>query len=199
MKWAELEYFFSQINAGESILDIACGSGRLVEQYKDYFWEFPEKYLGIDISVWLILEAQKNFPSQSFQTWDMRSFSHGLCEKNIDAIFCIAWLHHLENIQDRKKTLTQMKACLKDGGKIFLTNWSLHSWENLEKYKTSQIWESKNIYNSYDYRIKIWKFSRYYHSFSLHELENLAKECGLKIFENRLFDTGRNTITILGK
>lgn len=37
MKWEELEYFFSLLSPEESILDIACGSGRFLEQYKIYF------------------------------------------------------------------------------------------------------------------------------------------------------------------
>lgn len=37
MKWEELEYFFSCIDGDENILDIACGGGRFLEQYKQYF------------------------------------------------------------------------------------------------------------------------------------------------------------------
>lgn len=37
MKWEEVEYFFSLIQKDESILDVACGSGRLLEHYTKYF------------------------------------------------------------------------------------------------------------------------------------------------------------------
>lgn len=37
MKWEEVEYFFSTLQGGESIVDIACGSGRLLEQYSAFF------------------------------------------------------------------------------------------------------------------------------------------------------------------
>lgn len=37
MKWEELEYFFSSLDGEESVLDIACGSGRFLEQFQSYF------------------------------------------------------------------------------------------------------------------------------------------------------------------
>jgi type I restriction-modification system DNA methylase subunit len=45
MKWEELEYFFSLIKPEVSILDLACGSGRLLEQYFQYFSKYPLEYL----------------------------------------------------------------------------------------------------------------------------------------------------------
>lgn len=80
-----------------------------------------------------------------------------------------------------------------------MTNWSLHTPKNLEKYKTSQRAMSQNIFWSYDYDIKIWEHTRYYHSFSLLELKHLSEKVGFRVWENRLFDSERNTITILEK
>ena len=199
MKWPELEYFFSCIKKRDSILDLACGSGRLLEQYKSYFWDFPEKYLWIDISDWLIQEAKNMYLEQEFQIWDMRKISDISWGEKYDTLFCIAGFHHLENIEDRRIALREMSQVLKKWWKIYMTNWSLHTGENLEKYLESQIQNSKNIHNSYDYNIKIGKYMRYYHSFSLEELEYLATETGLSLKENRIFDTGRNSVTILEK
>jgi tRNA G46 methylase TrmB len=44
MKWEELEYFFSHLTQG-SILDIGCGSGRLLEQYEQHFTRTTGEYL----------------------------------------------------------------------------------------------------------------------------------------------------------
>ncbi|USN59046.1 MAG: hypothetical protein H6767_02985 [Candidatus Peribacteria bacterium] len=42
-------------------------------------------------------------------------------------------------------------------------------------------------------------YDRFYHCFSLDELEKLAKMTGFTVLENRLFDTEKNYITILKK
>ena len=199
MKWAELEYFFSKIGKNENILDVACGSGRLLEQYKNYFWNPPHRYLGIDISVLLIWEAKNNFPEQNFEIWDMRNLSRKTWNKKYDIIFCIAGLHHLESVAEREGALWEMYKALKQWGKIYMTNWSLHTWDNFEKYRSSQIWDSKNSFWSFDYTIKIGEFSRFYHSFSLQELEYLALQNELKIQENQIFETWRNIVSIFEK
>jgi hypothetical protein len=78
-----------------------------------------------------------------------------------------------------------------------MTNWALNSELNYEKYQKSIIEWSKNDFWWLDYSIKIWEFTRYYHCFSLEELEYLSKKSWFEIVENRLFDNNRNFITIL--
>ena len=48
-----------------------------------------------------------------------------------------------------------------------------------------------------DFDIKIGEFSRYYHGFTLIELEELFKETEYEIIENRIFEGGRNFISII--
>gem|GEM_PF-3144584 len=57
-----------------------------------------------------------------------------------------------------------------------MTNWALESNLNLEKYKDSVIKNSTNQYQSKDFKIKIGRFDRFYHSFSIEELDYLFKE-----------------------
>jgi len=80
-----------------------------------------------------------------------------------------------------------------------MTNWALSSDLNHEKYKKYQILDSQNIFNSYDYNIKIGKFMRFYHSFNISELNHLADTIGFKILENKVFENEKNIITILQK
>jgi hypothetical protein len=88
---------------------------------------------------------------------------------------------------------------LKDWWKIFMTNWSLNSELNKEKYKKSIIPLSKNKFWSLDYNIKIWEYSRYYHSFDLKELEYLFTKTWFEIIENREFENKRNFVSIIQK
>jgi hypothetical protein len=80
-----------------------------------------------------------------------------------------------------------------------MTNWSLNSELNKERYNNSIIKNSKNIFWSLDYNIKLWKFYRYYHCFDLTELDFLFKENWFNIIENRLYDTWKNFISIIQK
>ncbi len=199
MKWEELEYFFSCIEGDENILDIACGSGRFLEQYRQYFWKNPHEYLGLDLSAELLLEAQKSFPNQRFQEWDMQEASKYIKHKNFQHIFCIAGFHHLHTQQERIQTLKDWKKILPVWGKIFLTNWALESPLNVNTYQIYRL-ENKNAFLwSSDYMIPIGKYERYYHCFTLEELLYLAQDAGLAVCENRLFETQKNFITILQK
>jgi len=198
MKWPELEYFFSFLKWGH-ILDIWCGNGRLLELYTMYFGNAPEKYTWIDMSSWLIAEALKIFPGRDFREGDMLDIWGIIVGQKFKNVFLIASFHHLSNIQEREDMMWLLYDVLEDGWYIYMTNWALESSLNKEKYRNSQIPESKNRFMSSDFNIKIWKFERFYHSFHLDELSYLADKVGFKIQENRLFEWEKNIITILQK
>lgn len=195
MKWEEIEYFFSLLWNKQNFLDIWCGSGRLLEQYEKYFWELPFGYMGIDLSAWLLAEARKNFPGQEFEKKNMLDIDVSLQEN----IFLIASFHHLQTFWERQKMMHILFESLQTWWKIFMTNWALESPYNKIKYQNSVISGSENEFGGKDFSIKFWDSPRFYHSFSLHELESLASQAWFQILENRLFDTEKNFITILQK
>jgi len=203
MKWPEIEYFFQFLGQNslflwkEEILDVGCGNGRLVELMDKYGFQ-RERYTGIDISSELIQEARKSFPWENFVISDMQDPKVWEKEK-FSLIFFIASFHHLKGMQEREKVLKIYTDKLLPWGYLCMTNWALESWKNAEKYKSSLIQNSENLFNSKDFSIKIWKHQRYYHSFSLWELGFLAEESGLLMVENRLFQTENNIISIFQK
>jgi len=198
MKWEEVEYFFSLVR-GESILDIWCWNGRLLESYISYFQKEPDIYKWVDISSGLIDEAKNLFPQQDFEIWDMLNIWKLVLLEKYENIFLIASFHHLESLEERWDCMRQLYSITKKWGYVFMTNWALDSSLNKEKYTSSQIENSENSFGSRDYSIKIWEYTRYYHSFSLSELEYLGLDAWFKIKENRIFEWGRNIITILEK
>lgn len=203
MKWEEISYFLnffkkeSQYKNQERILDIGCGSGRLLEQIREEGF-FYETYLWLDRSQGLIEEAKKNFPDVDFLVSDMLYWDK--IQGRYSIIFFIASFHHLENYEQRKKALEIYTQKLLPGGYICMTNWALESRKNKERYQASRQENSQNQYGSTDFSIKFWEYERYYHSFSLTELEKLANDVWLlNIVENREFDTENNIVSVFQK
>lgn len=199
LKWAEIDAIL-EILKNENltkILDIGCGSGRFLENYKNFFVNSPELYLGLDASENMIIEAKKNLENENekstknfFEVCEMQKLEK-FFEKNnfpkFDAIIFLASFHHLENENERIEVLKSAKKILNENWKIFLTNWNLLGQE---KYQNSHLWNS-------DFKIKIGEFDRYYHGFKLEELEKIFEKCELKIEKNEIFEGWRNIFSIL--
>lgn len=192
MKWEEIEYFLWNYDLeAKSVLDIWCGNGRFLSAIKEKninFW----KYLWLDLSSWLLEEASKLHPENEFLNLNMLDLDK--IESKFDTIFFIASFHHLQKLEDRIEVLKKARNLLSEDWKIFFTNWNLIGQE---KYKKSKIENSQNEFLSLDFNIKIWEFDRYYHGFSLKELDYLFKEALFELIENRVFDSGRNIISIV--
>ena len=217
MKWEEINYFlekyFLKTEKKEkiSILDVWCWSWRLLEQIAEITWRNDFDYLWVDSSIEMINEAKINFPSHNFQLLDMENLDK-LQWKEFDFVFFIASFHHKMFLKQREKTLLYLKNILKKDSVIFLTNWALDSEINKEKFKNSEVvFTKKDFQNesdfeekqkekdfqSKDFSIKFSWFYRYYHCFTLEELDFLFKKADFEIIENRLFDNWRNFISIL--
>lgn len=200
MKWEEITYFLdtykNSINQ-KNILDIWCGNGRLLEHLQKSSFE-NYNYIWIDSSLGIIAEAKKIFPNTDFFVCDMMDLET-LWRKDFEAIFFIASFHHLQTIEERLKVLESVKNIIKKWSTLFMTNWALESEMNFQKYHSCIIPDSKNKFWSQDFIIKIGEFDRYYHSFSLEELEYLFKTTWYEILENRLFENQRNMISVITK
>lgn len=198
MKWEEIEYFFS-LSRSKNILDIWCWNGRLLWAYQKYFWKSPEKYVWVDLSQWLISEAQKIYFQIDFRVGDMLNIWNIVNSESFNSVFLIASFHHLKNLEEREEMLKSIYKILETWWRVYMTNWALESSLNYQKYNSSRIGKSENKFGSTDFNIKFWKHLRYYHCFDLSELEYLAKNTWFKVTENRIFEWERNMITILEK
>jgi len=109
---------------------------------------------------------------------DMRDIGTIFASPLFEAMFFIASFHHLETFEERLNVLKHTKKSLVPGGKIYMTNWHLLSDQN-QKYLLSKT--TNHTDGSADFSIKIGKYSRFYHSFSLSEYQKLAKESWLSL------------------
>jgi len=199
MKWEEIEYFlfFLEWKNDLSILDVWCGNARFLSVLKEKKIKFIN-YLWVDLSKNLLFEAKKIHPKDEFLELDMLDLDK-IKDKKFDYIFFIASFHHLDNFEKRQEVLRQVYNLLKKWWFVFMTNWALNSELNFIKYKNSIIKNSTNEFWSLDYNIKIWEYERYYHCFSLKELESLFIENNFEIIENREFENKRNFVSIIQK
>jgi len=186
--WPGLFDFKKYVKAGDKILDLGCGNGKLRLLFKD----LAVDYTGLDNSAELlkIAESRNDFKlaKQNFIQADISSLP--LADNSFDIIFFIAVFHHIPGNQLRLKVLTEVKRILKPGGVLIMTNWNRYQKEFLGQlihYTFLKIIGKSDL----DFK-DIWlpwmqgKVHRYYHLFTLGELKKLVIESGLEIQGNYL-------------
>ncbi len=201
MKWEELYYFLDKSKnyfkkKDLSILDVWCWNARLLSHIKELDFQF-KNYLWIDSSKALLKEAKIYHPEVSFLNLNMLNLE--TIKEKYNLIFFIASFHHLDKLEDRIEVLQKTYDKIKSWWLLFITNWSLRSEINYEKYKNSIIPWSENEFWSFDYEIKIWEYKRYYHCFNLKELGFIFRKTHFEIIENREFENKKNFLSILKK
>lgn len=199
--WPKMRELADTVEEGNSILDLGCGNGRLLEAFKGK----NIKYLGLDNSEELIRLAKKNYPDKEFRVADAVNLE-SISEDNFDYIFCLAVLQHIPSRDLRCQSLVQMRNKLAPQGKIVISVWNL--WKN-KKYRPlllKNYWLKIIGRNKLDHNDLLfpWKDStgqetskRYYHAFTRKELKKLSRLAGLEIQQDKR--DSHNFWYILGK
>lgn len=190
--WPELTALAELVKTGESIMDVGCGSGKLLQALS----EKEINYLGIDPSKKLIEIARGEWgetEKRKFIMGDVLDLGK-VSETEFDYVFCIAVLQHIPGEKLRIQALRQLKNKIKPDGQIIISNWNMWS-EAFEKKKFRRLifkffllkLIGKNKMDFGDVLFD-WKnpqgysvSKRYYHAFTLPELKRLAKKSGLKV------------------
>lgn len=168
------------------ILELGCGSGRLLGYLQK---KMPKKqfiYTGVDISRGLINIAKKDYPDATWKVNNMTSFLSSTNQESYDIVIAIASFHHLPSFRMRVTTANHIYRSLSYDGFCFLTNWS-DSKRFRQRFRRSiytalrksivsfGIYRPNDLFlpRKSDKKDKI--FFRYYHIFTLQELEKIAK------------------------
>ncbi len=177
----DMEKISTYLEQNDKILDIGCGSGRMVKILKDKNID----YVGIDISEALIKIARKRYPNNNFMVGDGLSLSFPDC--TFDKIFCIRTFHHIPSPNLRIKFLKGIAKVLKPNGLLVITVWNLWGLKSKRNIKAVL----KNIFLKMIGRSNLdikdawvpWadKVNRYYHFFTKRELRQLCKKVGIEI------------------
>jgi 2-polyprenyl-3-methyl-5-hydroxy-6-metoxy-1,4-benzoquinol methylase len=190
--WPELIRLVKDVKSGAKVLDIGCGSGRLLEA----FIGREIDYLGVDKSEKLLKNARAKYPNNKFRNGDILEMGK-IPEYDFDYIFCIAVLHHIPSKELRIEALRQLGNKIKKDGKIVIMVWNMWSTEwkikNKKNFKKMvfKYWLLKLIgKNKMDFGDILfdWKNSdgeavsqRYYHVFNKRELRRICRKAKLKI------------------
>lgn len=207
--WHALDDFGKYVKAGDSILDLGCGNGRLAELFVDK----DISYLGLDQSEELIKIAREKFKDYKNIKFEMGDVTYlALPSKSFDVIFMLAVLHHLPSRDLRLAVLKEANKLLSSGGRMVISNWNIFRIRKYRsrmmdfRYKLSRgVWSIKDAFIPWK---PIGKMSqRYVHSFTKGEMRRLLHEVGFEIedlyYENKgsrtNFFQGYNLIAIARK
>ena len=197
--------FKQYLTNGQQVLDLGCGSGRIIRILRDFeldciFTDISEKQLN-----YAKKEERGKIKKAEFIAQDMMELSFP--ENKFDIIFCVATLHHLKTRKDRIKFLKNVYLWLKPGGYLLMTNWNLMQKRYLKyifniqepfgKSRTMRAWNDFMIpYKDNDGRVMT---DRYYHSFTNNELKKLLLKIDFKIEKIGLSENGSDRVSICRK
>lgn len=178
--WVVTDQYLSRLKAGQKVLDLGCGNGKLVTG-------LPKGviYTGTDFSETLLGEARSLHPEHEFRYGDVLDPKDWEALGRYEAIFCVAVLHHIPKRENQVYVLTEIKKHLKPGGFLFLTVWNLWQERFLQYHLETHV---EIPYN------KKWK--RYCVAYELPEMMRLGTEASLEIEEIFYADRAGNKADI---
>ena len=182
--WPEIQDLLDSVPAGAKVLDLGCGSGRLLLGLKEKNLD----YLGIDNSQEMLAQAKARHPENKFQVDDLETLD-SLPSDYFDYVFCLAAWHYLPGSARRLKSLKRMKELLNSEGRLVISVWNLWDGKNRQAGKVKTIFSWLISFFSgtpldFGDRIFSWKSAaaygsrRYYHAFRENELKRLARSAG---------------------
>ena len=216
--WDDLEPLRKYAEENFNILDLGCGSGRLYhlfdkiqpfdsriaslslaqgkvsqsakEKILDSVKDKGFKYIGLDQSEEQIKIARKNFPNNKFVVGEMTKLPFE--DNSFDVIYCVAAFHHLPDEKTRLAALQEMRRVLKPNSRVIMTNWNLFS-NSVKKV----VAKGKFVKNGAEFMVP-WLNpkgevlgERYYHGFTMLELEDLSAKTGFEIEDQYFSKRGK--------
>lgn len=164
------------------VLEFWCGSGRFATLLNQ---NFPDKfdYVWIDLSEELLSYAHKANPNLTFFQWDITKLIKNFEQESFDLIVWTSSFQHIPTNKERSFLMKNFYRLLNYDWTLLMTNRSLSNWfvkKNWEIVIKTRIKTWLRLNNKArdlmvprtDEKWEVYK--RFYHFFSLKELENLA-------------------------
>ena len=199
--WPELVELVKGINSGDSVLDIGCGNGRLLEALQDK----QVNYLGIDSSAKLIELARVKYPNMKFAVGDVLELSQ-IPEINFNYVFCIAVLQHIPSRKLQIDAVRQLRNKINENGRVVISVWNMWAQKKyrrlvlkfalLKLIKKNKM-ELGDILFDWKNAQGMVVSKRYYHAFYKMELKRICKQAGFKV--EKVYSDPYNYYAVLGK
>ena len=159
--WTCVEWFLKGLPTKSLIGDIGCGNGKNMLYRNDlvnYGCDFSKNLVNICLKKNLNV-VYGNILDIPFET------------DTFDYTMCIAVIHHLSTVENRKKAIEELIRVTKTGGKILILVWALEQPEDSKrkfiKQENMVKWKGKTGDTIAD---------RYYYVFKENELESLIND-----------------------
>jgi tRNA (uracil-5-)-methyltransferase TRM9 len=184
--WPELENVLSNLREGDSVLDVGCGNGRLIENLTSK----KINYLGVDSSEELIKLAKLNYSDQKFKVLDILKLE--TLNQKFNLVISVAVLHHLPSKELRLQALKQLRLVCAPKGQIIFSVWRLWDNKKYQKYLFKNIWQKITLRSDLEFGDLLfpWKNNkgeavseRYYHAFTKRGLKKLLASAEFKNFK----------------
>lgn len=170
--WDEVENFIKSLKTKEVSADLGCGNGRHTIPLANK----TKKVYALDISEELLKITKEKIQDNKINNVEFirSNITETPIEDNkIDSFIYIATLHHLKE-GEREESLKEIKRITKNEYKGLISVWARDQPRFKDKTENGDAyveWERKDGET----------FERYYHLFTMEELEKLVKKSGLKI------------------
>ena len=166
------------------ILEFWCGSGRFATLLNQ---NFPGKfdYVGIDLSDELLSYASTANPNLTFFQWDITKLIKKFDQESFDLIVWTSSFQHIPTNKERSFLMKNFYRLLDYDGMLLMTNWSLSKWF-VKKHRKAVLKarfmsliqfdrsKSRDIMVPWTDTKTGKVYERYYHFFSLKELQSLS-------------------------
>ncbi len=191
----ELLEFSKYFQDGQSVLDLGCGSGRIIRVLKN----FELDCVFVDISEQQLNYAKKEdrgkIKKAEFIVEDI--LNSNFQENSFDVILCIATFHHIKTKKQRIKFLKNIRFWLKPNGYLLMTNWNLWQKKYLKYRNIFKGWKSFIVpYKNNQGKILA---NRFYHGFTIQELAKLLKQVSFENEKLELSESRNNIVSVCRK
>jgi ubiquinone/menaquinone biosynthesis C-methylase UbiE len=177
----DMEFLAEGTKEGATILDIGVGSGRTLP----LLFRRHCRVFGIDLSEKLLEKTHEKYPSGTFVSGEFTKIPFP--DEKFDEVWAIASFHHLPTEELRKKAFQEIKRVLKPKGELILTVWNIWEEDRLQDVRMKAFWRTLFLpqWHRSDMLIP-WgkhKFPRYYHAFTVSEMEELIRAEGFLVLQ----------------
>lgn len=197
--WPEFVYLkehvekYLQTKQSVSIAELWCGGGRLYTELSSLLPSWSS-YTGIDFARGMIKQAKKTAPLAERKVADMVTYVHKQPQESIDLLLWIASIQHIKGKKQRALFFADAYRALHRWGMMILTN-RAYSDRFLKKYRRQiatmlptvlldhELVRNDVLIPRKDHKDPTQYHARYYHIFTLYELQQLARHAGFVIRE----------------